>query len=147
MEAAQTNQNVDGIQTQTTQTDPLHQYATVAPPHQQAAAPMYNQQYPPAAYSVHTPVTSNTLSSQTLSAGLFGLIVVGTGTLGANLHRVQDGEMGMGDAVSNSLAKGAVGGVAAAGATAAAKGFTTGGAIGLAVTLAVGTGVSYLLNK
>lgn len=140
----------------TAHTEPLHQYANVASPAQQTA-PMYNQQpfaqnpqyvqQTPVAYSANATPVTNTVVSQAISAGTFGLIVVGAGTMGANLHRVQDGEMSMGDAVANSLAKGAAGGVAAAGATAAATSFTSGGALGLAVTLAVGTGISYLLSK
>ena len=82
-----------------------------------------------------------------LAAGLFGLVVVGTGTLGANLHKVSDGDMTMGEAVSESLSKGAVGGLATAAATAASTSLTSGGLLGLAVTVAAATGVSYLLSK
>ncbi|PHR27238.1 MAG: hypothetical protein COA36_09630 [Desulfotalea sp.] len=146
METNTTDQSVEGMYSANTQTDPLHQYANVVPPSQPVAAPMYNQQYP-ATYPINTPVVASNVTSQAYAAGVLGLIVVSTGTLGANLHRVQDGDMSMTDAVANSLAKGAAGGVAAAGATAVAASFTAGGALGLAVTLAVGTGVSYLLNK
>jgi len=145
VETNTTNQTVGDMDSQNAQTDPLHQYANVAPPTQQAA-PMYNQQYP-VAYPTSTQLVTNNVTSQVISAGVLGLIVVGTGTLGANLHRVQDGGMNMSEAVANSLAKGAAGGAAAAGATAASTSFTTGGALGLAVTVAVGTGISYLLNK
>ncbi len=99
--------------------------------------PVPSAQLPPAA--VHT--------SQMLAAGLFGLVVVGTGTLGANLHKVGDGDMTMGEAVSQSLSKGAVGGLATAAATAASTALTRGGLLGLAVTIATATGVSYLLSK
>ena len=86
-------------------------------------------------------------TSQVLAAGLFGLVVVGTGTMGANLHKVSDGDMSMGEAVSQSLSRGAVGGIATAAATAASTSLTSGGLLGLAVTLATATGVSYLLSK
>lgn len=84
---------------------------------------------------------------QLLSAGLFGMIVAGTGTMGANLHKVQQGEMSLGEALSESLVRGAAAGVATAAASAAASSFTRGGLLGLGVTLATATGVSYLINK
>lgn len=126
----------------TTQTEPLHQYATVAPASQPLppVQPVY-QQYP-----VTTPLAQPVVANA-LSAGLLGLIVVGTGTMGVNLHRVQDGEMSMSEALSNSLTRGAAGGAAAAGATAAAATLTSGGLVGLAVTLVAGTGISYMLSK
>lgn len=86
-------------------------------------------------------------TSQLLSAGLFGMIVAGTGTMGANLHRVQQGEMSLGEALSESLVRGAAAGVATAAASAAANFLTRGGLLGLGVTLATATGVSYLINK
>jgi hypothetical protein len=55
--------------------------------------------------------------------------------------------MSTGEAVRNSFAKGAVGGVAAATATAISSTVTAGGLTGLAVTVAAATGVSYLLSK
>lgn len=137
METNTSGQPLGSVYNQSAQTEPLHQYADTAQPTQQTVPT-----YP----TSPLPVASNA-TSQALSVGVLGLIVVGTGTLGANLHRVQDGDMSMSEAVTNSLAKGAAGGVAAAGATAASTSFTTGGALGLAVTVAVGTGISYLLNK
>lgn len=91
--------------------------------------------------------TAPVQTSQILAAGLFGLVVVGTGTMGANLHKVGEGEMSMGDAFSQTLSKGAVGGIATAAATAASSSLTRGGLLGLAVTVAAATGVSYLLSK
>lgn len=94
------------------------------------------------------PMPATTMqTSQVLAAGLFGLVVVGSGTMGANLHKVSDGDMTMGEAVSQSLSKGAVGGLATAAATAASTALTGGGLLGLAVTVATATGVSYLLSK
>lgn len=87
------------------------------------------------------------VTSQALAAGMFGLIVVATGTMGANLHKVQDGDMTMGEALNKSLVKGAAGGIAAASATAASSTLTGGGIAGLVVTLAAATGVSYLLSS
>jgi len=118
------------INTTMAQTDPLHQYAVPV------------QQQP-----VNYPVQTDVSTSPVIAAGIFGLIVAGTGTMGANLHKVNDGKMTMGEAMGNSLVKGAAGGVAAASATAASATFTSGGIAGLAVTLAAATGVSYLLSK
>ncbi len=118
------------VNTTMAQTDPLHQYAV----------PVQQQ-------SVQYPVQTNVNTSKIVEAGIFGLIVVGTGTMGANLHKVNDGKMTMGEAVGNSLVKGAAGGAAAASGTAASTTFTNGGAAGLAVTLAAAIGVSYLLSK
>lgn len=112
------------------QSDPLHQYAP---------APQYVAQVLPTQPSI--------VSAEVVAAGVMGLIVAGTGTMGANLHKVEDGDMSMGEAVSNSMVRGAAGGVAAATATAAATTLTAGGLTGLAVTLAAATGVSYLLSK
>ncbi len=114
------------------QSEPLHQYTTTDYPFVQQ--PVY-------------PVKQDLLGAEVVAAGVMGLIVAGTGSLGANLHRVEEGDMSMTDAATNSLIKGAAGGVAAAAATAAAKSLTTGGVAGLAVTLATATGVSYLLSK
>lgn len=86
-------------------------------------------------------------TSHVLAAGLFGLVVVGSGVMGANLHKVSDGDMTMGEAVNQSLSRGAVGGLATAAATAASTALTRGGLLGLAVTVATATGVSYLLSK
>lgn len=93
------------------------------------------------------PVTLLPSSSHIVSAGIFGMIVAGTGTLGANLHKVQAGEMGMGEALSQSLLHGAAAGAATAAASAAASSFTKGGLLGLGAMLATATGVSYLINK
>ncbi len=124
----------------------VHQYAAAIPaggaPPVQAPAPYYPQ------YVASVPArTTTTITSEALAAGMFGLIVVATGTMGANLHKVQNGDMTMSQAVNNSLAKGAAGGVAAASATAASATLTSGGITGLAVTLAAATGVGYLLSN
>ncbi len=114
------------------QSEPLHQYA--------ATPPQYVQQ------PIYQPATG-IVGEEVVTAGMMGVIVAGTGTMGANLRKVQEGEMTMAEAAGDSLVKGAVGGVAAATATAAAKSLTTGGLVGLAVTLAAATGVSYLLSR
>ncbi len=114
------------------QSEPLHQYTTADYPFMQQ--PVY-------------PVQQDLLGPEVVAAGIMGVIVAGTGSLGSNLHRVEDGDMTMTEAATNSLVKGAAGGVAAAAATAAAKSLTNGGITGLAVTLATATGVSYLLSK
>jgi len=133
---------VDGMQ-DLSRTDSLHQYSPApgsAPP-AQAPAPNYPQ------YAAAAPAKATTaVTAQALAVGTLGLIIVGTGVMGANLHKVQDGGMGMGEALSDSLVKGAAGGIAAASATAAAATLTSGGIAGLAVTLATATGVSYLLG-
>ncbi|MBM9538919.1 hypothetical protein JWG43_17770, partial [Desulfobulbus alkaliphilus] len=117
-------------------TNPLHQYAPQAPyPPAQPAMPSLPQ------------TTTASATSPILAVGLFGVIVVATGTLGQNLHRVGAGDMSMTEAVSDSLHKGAIGGIAAASATAAASSLTGGGLPGLAVTVATATGMSYLLGR
>lgn len=107
------------------------------------APPPYSPQYVAAA-----PVQpATTVTSEALAAGMFALIVVATGTMGANLHKVQGGDITINEAMNNSLIKGAAGGIAAASATAASKTFTSGGIAGLAVTLVAATGVSYMLSN
>ena len=115
------------------QTTPLHQYSTV-------------QVQPVQTYPAKFAAPAATVS-KTASVGLFGFIVVSTGTMGANLAKVSAGEMTMTQAAGDSLAKGAIGGTAAACATAAASNLTNGGVAGLAVTLAAATGVSYMINR
>ncbi len=148
----QTYTTTDAVHYGTTipQTEPLHQYApvqqndqqvTVYPPNGQQALPV--QQY--GQFSV--PAEQPLISSEVVAAGVMGVIVAGTGTMGGNLHKIQDGDMTMGEAVTDSLTRGAAGGVAAAAATLATKNLTSGGFAGLAVTLATATGVSYLLGK
>jgi hypothetical protein len=128
---------------------PQYQYvgAPLQGPPAYAPAPNYPQYLnatQPTAVPVAVPATLPV--SQILAAGMFGLVVAGTGAMGANLHRVGDGTMTMGEALGNSLAKGAAGGVAAAAAAGATANLTGGGLAGLAVTLGVATGVSYLLS-
>lgn len=133
----------DGMQN-LSPTDSLHQYATppVSAPPPQAPAPNYPQ------YAAVAPVKAATVvTSQTLAAGMFGLIMVTTSAMGANLHKVQDGGITMGEALSDSLVKGAAGGIAAASATAASASLTNGGIAGLTVILTTATGISYLLSK
>lgn len=135
METAQINDNVAAQSVNQQSENPLHQYATTPVyPQQVVQTPVY-------------PVQQSALTEQVMSAGVFGLIVVATGTMGANLHKVQGGDMTLTQSVNNSLVNGVKGGVAAASATAASKTLTAGGVLGLAVTLAAATGVSYLLNK
>lgn len=115
------------------QTTPLHQYSTV-------------QLHPVQIYPAKSAASAATLS-KTASAGIFGFIVVSTGTMGFNLNKVSAGEMTMAQATGDSVVKGAIGGTAAACATAAATGLTNGGVAGLAVTLAAATGISYMINR
>ena len=125
-------------QTPSNQTTPLHQYSTVQ------VHPV--QTYPVQTYPAKSAASAVTVS-KTASAGIFGFIVVSTGTMGSNLNKVSAGEMTMVQAAGDSLAKGAIGGTAAACATAAATNLTSGGVAGLAVTLAAATGVSYMINR
>ncbi|PID76573.1 MAG: hypothetical protein CSB24_05890 [Deltaproteobacteria bacterium] len=126
-------------------TEPLYQYV---PANQLVQTNPQVSQYVQQVPSQYQQTTYDTklISSETLAAGVFGVVVASTRVLGANLHKVQDGDMGMGEAVTDSLVKGAAGGLAAATATAAASTLTSGGFAGLAVTLATATGVSYLLS-
>jgi len=126
----------------------LPQYSTV----QVNPVPVY-QTYPAAPVKTETTlqpaasVVSSIAASRTASAGVLGFIVVSTGTMGANLNKVSKGEMSLTQAAGDSLAKGAIGGTAAACASAASTSLTSGGVAGLAITLAAATGVSYLINR
>ncbi len=129
-------------QVNSTVTDTVHRDTTIPqsePLHQYAPVPQY--------VSPVLPDQTSVVSSEVVAAGVMGVIVAGTGTLGANLHKVQAGDITMGEAVNDSLVRGAAGGVAAATAAAAANALTNGGLAGLAVTLAAATGVSYVLGK
>ncbi len=121
----------------------------MAPP-AQAPAPLYPQhlaQQPQnMPLAMQQPQSVSPLN-EAFTAGTMGMVIVGTGAMGANLHKVNSGEMELGEAFTDSLGKGAVGAVAAAGATYTAASLTTGGLLGLAVTVAAGTGISYLLSK
>ncbi len=131
-------------------TETLHQYAPSGQVDQQVVAypPNGQQPLPPQQYAqVPVAMQQSSVSSEVVAAGVMGVIVAGTGTMGANLHKVQDGDMTMGEAVTDSLTCGAAAGVAAATATLATKSLTSGGLTGLMVTLATATGVSYLLGK
>ncbi len=112
----------------------------MAPP-PQAPAPLYPQ------YLHQQPQQNVSAASEALAAGFMGLVIVGTGTMGTNLHRVNAGEISFKTALTESVAKGAVGAAAAAGATYTSASLTTGGLLGLAVAVATGTGISYLLTK
>ncbi|MGD9824357.1 hypothetical protein [Desulfobacter sp.] len=125
------------------QTTPLHQYSAVQVYPVQANP---GQSYPIQSYPAKNAASPVTVS-KTASAGIFGFIVVSTGTMGGNLNKVSAGQMSFAQAAGDSLAKGAIGGTAAACATAAATSLTSGGVAGLAVTLAAATGVSYLINR
>lgn len=117
--------------TSSTSSTPLHQYSTV---------PVYPVQTYPAKSTTPT-------VSRTASAGILGFVVVATGTMGANLSKVTDGQMTLVQATGDCLAKGAIGGTAAACASAASSTLTDGGVAGLAVTVAAATGVSYMINR
>lgn len=106
---------------------PLHQYVT-------DNRPSLNNQ-------------SVQIASKPLVAGLFGLIVASTGTMGANLHKVKRDEMTLPEAAGDAVANGLIGGAATASATAVAGSLTNGGAAGLALTLAAATGASFLLHQ
>lgn len=121
------------VRTPSYQTVPLHQYSPVT---------LHPVQTYPAKFTAPSVAVS-----KTASAGIFGFIVVSTGAMGGNLNKVLAGQMTFGQATGDSLAKGAIGGTAAACATAAASSLTRGGVAGLAVTLAAATGVSYLINR
>ncbi len=133
----------------TTQTSPAA-VQMMAPP-AQAPAPLYPQHLvqQPQSMAPVMPQPQNNVSplNEAFTAGAMGMVIVGTGAMGANLHKVNSGEMELGEAFTDSLGKGAVGAVAAAGATYTASSLTTGGLLGLAVTVAAGTGISYLLSK
>ncbi|MBN2232617.1 MAG: hypothetical protein JW781_07345 [Deltaproteobacteria bacterium] len=111
---------------------PIRQYHYPSPP----AA------YPPAARSQ----TSYTAPSAVLNTGMFGMVVGTTVALGANLHRVGDDGMTMGEAFTDSLVKGAGAGVATAAAVAAARAAGGSGFVNLVVLLGTATGVGYLLH-
>jgi uncharacterized membrane protein (DUF441 family) len=81
-----------------------------------------------------------------LNAGIMGTIVGGTAALGLNLHKVQEKKMTMGEALTDSLVKGAGAGVATAAGTAVASA-AGGGFLSLALMIATATGVSYALNS
>ena len=81
-----------------------------------------------------------------LTTGLFGMTVGGTVAMAVNLHRVQDNNMTIGHAMTDSLAKGAVAGVATAAGVAAARAVGSSGLTSLVVLLATATGVGYMIN-
>ena len=111
---------------------------------------MQNTPIPPQAvehYPKYTlPQAGIRAQTPVLSAGLLGLIVGATGAMGINLHKVSDGDMTLGSAAADSMVKGSKAGIATAAATAASNTLTSGGVVGLAVTLTMATGVIYLLN-
>ncbi|MGI6657073.1 MAG: hypothetical protein ACOX5Z_09675 [Desulfobulbus sp.] len=119
-----------------------YRYAQAVPP---SFAPAYGQQ--PGSRSLPAGTWPVQASSRVFNAGFFGFVVAGTGALGANLHKVNAGDMTMGEAVGKSLYQGAAGGVATAAAVAAAAGLTAGGTMGLVVGVAAATGVNYLLSR
>ncbi|OEU73000.1 MAG: hypothetical protein BA864_07115 [Desulfuromonadales bacterium C00003093] len=84
--------------------------------------------------------------SAILATGLLGAVATGAAALAVDLHRVQDEQISMSQAVADSLLKGAGGGVAVAAATAAARSVGGGGLINLAVMVATATGVGFLLT-
>lgn len=127
------------------------QYSTV----QVNPVPVYPAYQTLPAAEAQTPTTTSQVSSivssitasRTASAGILGFIVVSTGTMGANLNKVTKGDMTLVQAAGDSVAKGAIGGTAAACATAASTSLVSDGVAGLAITLAAATGASYLINR
>ena len=126
-------------------------YVTIAQPAMQSvpvqSAPPLMAPAPNYPQHINPQTTASAQTDQVLSAGILGLIVGATGAMGANLHKVGDGDMTLGGATADSMVKGAKAGIATAIATAASTSLTSGGATGLAVTLATATGTIYLLNS
>ncbi len=82
-----------------------------------------------------------------ISAGLLGTVIGGTAAMAVDIHRVQDGQMTMTQALTDSLAKGAGVGVATAAATAVARAVGGGPILSIAVIIATATGVGYVINS
>lgn len=105
------------------------------------------QSQTPVSYDNHYPATRSTLQpSAVLNTGIFGGVVGATAALGLNLHKVQNKELTMSEAVADSVAKGAGTGIAAATATAAVQTIGGGRTTSWLVLLATATGVGYAIN-
>lgn len=107
------------------------------------------QTYPAQQYQAYYPVRTTQTALQpsaVLVSGMFGMVVGGSTVMAMNLHRVQDNRMTMGQAVADSLAKGAGAGVATACAVAVARSIGGSHLLNFAVLLATATGVGYLIN-
>lgn len=106
----------------------------------------HHPQSVPAAYPVYkTP--SYVYPNVLVTTGILGTVVGGTAVLATNLHKVQDNQMTMKQAVVDSLAKGAGAGVATAAAAAVASAVRGGAILSLALMVATATGVGYVLNS
>ena len=119
------------------QTYPQHTYPSYY------TYPHYAQPMP--AYPIHTAAPS-LYPSAILATGILGAVATGSAALATDLHRVQDEQISMPQAVTDSLLKGAGGGVAIAAAAAAARSIGGGSLINLAVMVSMATGVGYLLT-
>ncbi len=82
-----------------------------------------------------------------LTAGVIGTVVGGTTALAVNLHKVQDKQITMKEAVAKSLATGAGAGVATATAAGVALAVHAGAFVSLALMVATATGVGYVLQS
>ena len=111
--------------------------------------PSKHYQYPVPTASTYPARINQTYiqPSAVLTTGMFGMVVGGTAAMAVNLHRMQDNGMSMGQALTDSLAKGAGAGVATATAIAAARVMGGTGVTNLVVLLATATGVGYVLNS
>lgn len=96
--------------------------------------------YPARTYPAITP-------SAITASGMFGMVVGTSTALAVNLHHVQDDRMTIGQAVADSLAKGAGAGVATAVAVGVARSVGGGSFLNLAVLLGTATGVGYVINS
>ena len=107
------------------------------------------KQYYPAPATYYYPARVNPAyvqPSAALTTGMFGMVVGGTAAMAVNLHRMQDNKMTLGQAMTDSLAKGAAVGVATAAGVTAARAVGSSGLTCLVVLLATATGVGYMVN-
>ncbi|MEA2084225.1 MAG: hypothetical protein U9O82_08305 [Thermodesulfobacteriota bacterium] len=107
------------------------------------------KQYYPAPATYYYPARVNPAyvqPSAALTTGMFGMVVGGTAAMGVNLHRMQDNKMTLGQAMTDSFAKGAAVGVATAAGVTAARAVGSSGLTSLVVLLATATGVGYMIN-
>lgn len=104
-----------------------------------AQTPVSGTQYYPTNRSLIQPTA-------VLNSGIFGTVVGSTAALGVNLHKVKNDELNMGEALTDSLAKGAGAGVATAAATAAVQAIGGSRVTSWVVLLAAATGVGYAMN-
>ena len=91
------------------------------------------------------PVVVSSTTVSPISAVLLGAVVGGAGSIGRNLHEVQEGRMTLSQAMSRGLVHGAIAGAATTAATLLTANVSDNGALHLA-TLAITTaGLSYLV--